>query len=78
MKNKIFLFLIFFSFLSFYIFNSEKCVKVKEIFANVDVNKFLKYNNNYFYDISIIKPNLFDHIYIVRKNSIKLFSKCSL
>tara|TARA_B100000989_G_scaffold296690_1_gene280477 strand:+ start:2123 stop:2359 length:237 start_codon:yes stop_codon:yes gene_type:complete len=78
MKNKTFIFLIFFSFLSFYIFNSEKCVKIQRFYLIDNMNNVLKYSINYYYDIKIIPPNKYEHVYALRKESIKLFFKCTL
>ena len=78
MKNKTFIILFFFSFLSFYIFNSEKCFEVRRFFLIDNMIKVLKYTDNFFYDIKISKPGLMEHRYHIKKERIELFSKCIL
>lgn len=79
MKNKTFIFLIFFSFLSFFIFNSKKCVKLQRYYLQDTMEKSLKNNINYYYDVKIFKkPNSYEHSFYIKKESIKLFFKCTL
>ncbi len=75
-KNIYFLYVI--SFFFFIIFNSPKCYEY-ERFESIDaMEKYLKNTSNYFNDIKITKPNYYEHIYFMKKESIKLFSECKL
>lgn len=64
-------------FFIFIFFNSPKCYEYLRFnsYKNSQ-NYFLKSNSNYFNDIKFYRPNEYQSVFLFKKESIKLFTKC--